>query len=168
MCSERLYTDVEPAAASVAALHWFLAAAAVAAATAATTTQDALEQALEVEHIDDAVPRIVLRLASSDGPDRTPLLICQRLVHAAMCVSRGMLIGVPDPGSGEPCFTALDPARPARCLLDGLIGGIQAVAALYATYVDLPGGDECDEVEWLHLAYEHIGAPLRLAELVPS
>lgn len=178
MCSERLHTDVEPAAAAVAALHWFLAAATVAAAAAGTTAQDALEQAVDVEHIDDAVPRVVLRLVASDDPDRTPLLICQRLLHVAMCLSRGMLIGVTDPDSGEPFFTTLDPARPARCLLDGLIGGIQAMGTLYATYVDLPGGDECDEVEWLQLAHEHFGAamrveaaaqaPHRLAELVTS
>lgn len=178
MCSERLYTDVEPAAAAVAALHWFLAAATVAASVAGSSPQDALEQALEVEAVDDAVPRVVLRLVASEDPDRTPLMICRQLMHAAMCLSRGMLIGVTDPDSGEPCFSTLDPARPARCLLDGLVGGIQAMAALYSTYVDLPGGDACDEVEWMELAHEYFAvavrveaaaqAPHRLAELVAS
>jgi hypothetical protein len=30
----------------------------------------------------------------------------------------------------------LDPSRPARCLLDGLVGAIQVLGALYPTYLD--------------------------------
>lgn len=166
MCSERLYTDVEPAAAAVAALHWFLAASTVAATAAGTTPADALDRAIELEHIDDAVPRVVLRLVASDDPERTPLLICRRLLQVAMSVSRGALIGVPDPESGEPCFTTLDPARPARSLLDGLVGGIQAMGALHAA-VD-PGADTPDQFDAAVRAEAAACAPRRLAELLAS
>lgn len=163
-CGEALYTDVEPAAAAVAALHWFLAAATVAAGAAGTTPQAALDQAMEVDYIDDAVPRVVLRLVARDDPDRTPLLICQRLLHVAMSLSRGALIGVTDPESGEPYLTTLDPMRPARCLLDGLVGGIQAMAVLYSTCLDAPG-EHFDAAVRVEAAAQ---APRRLAELVSS
>jgi len=80
----------------------------------------------------------------------------------------------------EPCFTALDPARPARCLLDGLVGGIQTLAALHATYLDPDLDPNVTRWSgWSWLARRHFDAavraeaaartPERLAELaVPS
>ena len=56
-----------------------------------------------------------------------------------MLQSEGMVLAPHDPEPGEPYFTVLDPSRPARCLLDGLVGAIQALGALYATYLDDSG-----------------------------
>jgi hypothetical protein len=73
-------------------------------------------------------------------------------------------------GPDEPYFTVLGPSRPARCLLDGLVGANQALGALYAAYVD--GG------EWTEAARQRFDAavreeaaartPERMAELVGS
>lgn len=141
-----------------------------------TTAVDALDQAEQVEYFDPAVARTVLRMAASERPDRTPLRIAEELLQMAVMASRGMLLAADTPVPAEPCFTALDPARPARCLLDGLVGGIQALAALHATYLDPELDPSCNEVEWLELARKHFDtavreeaaarAPERMAELV--
>jgi hypothetical protein len=147
MGSPRLYTEVEPSAAAVAAIHWFLAAVTVMERLAETTAEDTLDQAEQVEYFDSAVARTVLRMAAAGRPDRTPLGIAQELLQMAVMASRGMLLAASEPLQDEPCFTALDPARPARCLLDGLVGGIQALAALHSTYLDPELDPSCDEVE---------------------
>jgi hypothetical protein len=176
MGAERLYTDVEPAAAAVAAIHWFLAAVSVTASLAKTSPDEALDQAVSLEYFDDEVPRTVLRMSASDREDRTPLGIAQQLLHMAVLAGRGMLLATAEAVEDGPYFTALDPARPARCLLDGMIGGIQGIYGLYAACLDPSHDPECDEVEWLQLARRHFDAavrveasnraPERLAELV--
>jgi hypothetical protein len=161
MGSPRLYTEVEPSAAAVAAIHWFLAAVTVMERLAETAAEDAIDQAEQVEYFDSTVARTVLRMASSERPDRTPLGIAQELLQMAVLASRGMLLAASEPVPDEPCFTALDPARPARCLLDGLVGGIQALAALHATYLDSDFDPSCDEVEWLEHARTHFDVAVR-------
>lgn len=178
MGSPRLYTDVEPSAAAVAGIHWFLAAVTVMERLAQTTAEDAIDQAEQVEYFDSAVARTVVRMAAGGRPDRTPLGISQELLQMAVMASRGMLLAASEPVQDGPCFTALDPARPARCLLDGLVGGIQALAALHATYLDSDFDPGCDEVEWLEHARTHFDAavreeavaraPERMAELMVS
>ncbi len=84
---------------------------------------------------------------------RTPLTIGRNLLHAAMLQARGMVLAPHNPEPGEPYFTVLDPSRPAWCLLDGLVGAIQALAGLYAAYVD--GG------EWTEAACEGFDAAVR-------
>jgi hypothetical protein len=64
-----------------------------------------------------------------------------------------MVLTSHDPEPDEPYFTVLDPSRPARCLLDGLVGAIQALAGLYAAHVD--GG------EWTEAAREGFDAAVR-------
>lgn len=178
MGSPRLYTDVEPSAAAVAALHWFLAAITVTAAIADTTSEGALEQAEEVQYFDPAVAQTVLRMVAADDPDRTPLGIAGELLRSAVLASRGMVLTPAGPVPDEPCFLPLDPTRPARCLLDGLVGANQALGALYSTYLDPDLDPECDEVEWMDLSRRHFDAavrveaaaraPERLAELAVS
>ncbi|TQM08998.1 hypothetical protein [Pseudonocardia kunmingensis] len=176
MCSPRLYTDVEPAAAGVAAIHWFLAAVSVMERLADTTGEGALDKAEQVEYFDSAVAHTVVRMVAGGRPDRTPLAIAQELLQMAVMASRGLLIAPNEPVQDGPCFTALDPARPARCLLDGLVGGIQALAALHATHLECGFDPGCDEVEWMEHARTHFDeavrqeaaarAPERMAELV--
>jgi hypothetical protein len=153
MGSPRLFTEVEPSAAGVAAIHWFLAALAVVARHADLSEADALEEAGGVQYFDPAAPRAVLGNATSDDPDRTPLTIGRNLLQAAVLQARGMVLTPHDPEPDEPYFTVLDPSRPARCLLDGLVGAIQALGALYAAYVD--GG------EWTEAARERFDAAVR-------
>ncbi len=87
------------------------------------------------------------------------------MLQAAVLQSQGMVLTPYDPEPDEPYFTVLDPSRPARCLLDGLVGAIQALGALYATYLD-------DDVVWherFHAAVRDEAAarmPERMAELV--
>ena len=168
MGSPRLYTEVEPSAAGIAAIHWFLSAVAVVARHADLSEADALAEAERVQYFDPAAPRTMLGIAASDDPDRTPLTIGRNLLQAAVLQSRGMVLAPHDPEPDEPYFTVLDPSRPARCLLDGLVGAIQALGALYAAYVD--GG------EWTEGARERFDAavweeaavrtPERMSELV--
>jgi hypothetical protein len=66
--------------------------------------------------------------ATSEDPDRTTLTIGRNLLQAAVLQARGMVLTPHDPEPDEPYFTVLDPSRPARCLLDGLVGAIQALA----------------------------------------
>jgi hypothetical protein len=161
MGSPRLYTDVDSAAASVAALHWFLAAVTVVVTLAETTGEEALEQAEHVQQFDPAVPRAVLRLATSDDGDCSPLGIVCDLLQAAVLASHGLVWADRRSVPEEPRFTVLDPKRPARCLLNGLIGGLQALGALHATYLDTDEEPGCDEVEWLALARKHFDAAVR-------
>jgi hypothetical protein len=177
MCSPRLYTEVEPSAAAVAAIHWFLAAVSVMERLADTTGEGALDQAEQVEYFDSAVAHTGVRMVAGGRPDRTPLGIAQELLQMAVLASRGMLIAPSEPVQG-PSFTALDPARPARCLLDGLVGGIHALAALHVTYLGCGFDPGCSEVEWAEHARTHVDAavreeaaaraPERMAELVAS
>lgn len=178
MGSPRLYTEVEPSAAAVAAIHWFLAAVAVMERLAGSSAEDALDQAERVEYFDPAVARTILRMTTGGRPDRTSLGIAQELLQMAVLASRGMFLAVSEPVPDRPCFTALDPVRPARCLLDGLVGGIQALAALHATFLECGFDPSCDEVEWAEHARTHFDAavreeaaaraPERMAELVAS
>ncbi|WP_143517370.1 hypothetical protein [Pseudonocardia sp. MH-G8] len=176
MCGPGLYTQVEPAAAAVAAIHWFLAAVTVVERLARTTGEDVLEQAEQVEYFDSAVAGTVVRMAAVGRPDRTPLGIAQELLRMAVLTSRGMLLAPSEPAEDGPFFTALDPARPARCLLDGLVAGIQALAALHATHLECDFDPGCSEREWTEHARTHFDAavreeaaaraPERMAELV--
>jgi hypothetical protein len=140
MGSPRLFTEVEPSAAGIAAIHWFLAAVAVVARHADLSEADALDEAEGVQYFDPAAPGAVLRIATSE-PDCKPITIGRNLLQAAVLQNKGMVLTPYDPEPGEPYFTVLDPSRPARCLLDGLAGAIQALGALYATYLD-------DDSEW--------------------
>ncbi|GAA5133895.1 hypothetical protein [Pseudonocardia adelaidensis] len=156
----RLYTEVEPSAAGVAAIHWFFAAVDVVARLGGTSVEEALHRAHEEHYFDPAVPRAVLRISSAD-PDRTPLLIGRTLLQAAVLQGRGMILSPCDLEPGEPYFTVLDPVRPARCLLDGLVRGIQALGALHATYLDPELDPDCDRTEPGALADRHFDAAVR-------
>jgi hypothetical protein len=167
----RLYTEVEPSAAGVAAIHWFLAAVDVLARLGGTTGEEALDRAQEEHYFDPAVPRAVLRISSAD-PDRTPFLVGRTLLQAAVLQSRGMILGSYEPEPGESYFTVLDPTQPARCLLDGLVRGIQSLAALHATYLDPELDPDRDQFEPDRLFGAAVReeaaarAPERMAELV--
>jgi hypothetical protein len=165
MGSSRLFTEVEPSAAGIAAIHWFLAAVAVVARHADLSEAAALDEAEGVQYFDPTAPRAVLRIVTSDDLDRTPLTIGRNMLQAAVLQSQGVVLAPHDPERDEPYFTVLDPSRPARCLLDGLVGAIQALGALYATYLDSGG-------EWSECFDEAVRAEAsartaeRMAELV--
>jgi hypothetical protein len=176
MGSPRLYTEVEPSAAGIAAIHWFLAAVAVVARLADLSEADALDRAEHVQYFDPAVAQSVLRIAMFDDPGVAPLTMGRNMLQAAVFQSEGMVLTPRDPEPGEPYFTVLDPSRPARCLLDGLVGAIQALGALHATCLDPELGPECSEGQWAELARTHfdaavreeagVRAPERMSELV--
>jgi hypothetical protein len=174
MGSPRLYTEVEPSAAAVAAVHWFLAAVSVVERLTGTAGTDLLEHAEREQPFDPVVAEFVLDALGSELVDRTPLGLTRSLLRSAVLAARGMLVTTDHRVGDEPLFTVLDPARPARCLLDGLVGAIQALAALHAVHLD----PTRDDAEWMHLARAQFDAsvreeaaaraPERMAELVPS
>jgi hypothetical protein len=79
-----------------------------------------------------------------------------------------MVLTPHDPEPDEPYFTVLDPSRPARCLLDGLVGAIQALAELYAAHVDGGGWTEAARLGFDAAVREEaaVRTPERMSELV--
>jgi hypothetical protein len=145
MGSPRLFTEVDPTAAAVAATHWLRAAIDITIARTGLPDADALlAVAVPFGLADSVAVDVVLEHTRAGDP---PLAAVQCLVRAAMLAARGMVvhdIGDPDADPlDEPRFTVLDPLRPARSLLERLVGAIQACAFVYFRQVD-PGAVEPD------------------------
>lgn len=133
MGNEALFDEVDPTAASVAAVHWLQAAADVA--LPADDPLTALRSTAAAEGVGPAVADVVLRsLASGD----TPVTVVQDLVRAARLAARGF-VQVAEVEGEAPHVTLLDPGRPSRALLTGLTQGIQMCFVAFL--------DRCDPVE---------------------
>ncbi|MFR9749946.1 hypothetical protein ACL02S_02800 [Nocardia sp. 004] len=151
-----LFTEIDPASASVAAAHWLYAAAEVAGEAAEVPTTDVVAEAEGVESLHVETPTLVLeRLAAGD----TPTEVVLDLIAEAMAVGEGRIsapwdfvarvaeieaqahrFGV-DADTRQTMLTGfrisrLDPARPALDLLEDLLDGIRGCLLLYSAHID--------------------------------
>ncbi|MEU7631349.1 hypothetical protein AB0C34_15370 [Nocardia sp. NPDC049220] len=151
-----LFTELDPASASVAAAHWLYAAAEVAGEVASVPTTDVVTEADDIEALQVETPTLVLeRLTAGE----TPTDVVVDLIAEAMAVHEGR---VPAPWSlvarvadieaqahkfGVDADTRdamlagfrishLDPARPALDLLEDLLDGIRGCLLLYTAHTD--------------------------------
>ncbi|WP_433722631.1 hypothetical protein ACQP0C_22090 [Nocardia sp. CA-129566] len=149
-----LFTELDPASASVAAAHWLYAAAEVAGELAGVATADVVVEADDIEALQVETPTLVLeRLTAGE----TPTEIVVDLIAEAMAVSEGH---VPAPWAvvarvaeieeqarkfdldgatrsallDEFRISRLDPTRPALDLLEDLLDGIRGCLLLYAAH----------------------------------
>jgi hypothetical protein len=143
----RLFTEVDPTAAAVAAAHWLQAAAHVVAELADTDPAQVVLRADDIEALAVETPTLVLeRLATGE----TPREVVTDLVAEAMAVAEGrvpdlaqLLQRVEEIGQraskygtqadhlreamlSELRITPLDPSRPSRDLLEDLLDGLLA------------------------------------------
>ncbi|MDN5916650.1 MAG: hypothetical protein L0I76_16360 [Pseudonocardia sp.] len=140
MGCERLFTDVEPTAASVAGTHWLQAAAEVTGTLCDRDPEQVLALADEI----NGGSRMVARRVLSQLVERSAQDVVGDLIRAAVLASRGYLTIRPEGLEEEPVVTLLDPACPGRCLLEGIVDGIQACFTVYLDEVtarERPGRD---------------------------
>ena len=129
--TEALLAEVEPTAACIAAAHWLAAAVDLTLRSIGRTeTRYVLNSEDAAEPFDTVAPRIVVDLIAAGS---SPLAAVQRLVRPAMEAARGF---VP---TGEDCtvpgLIVLDPARPARHLLDRLLLALRTCERVYVDQV---------------------------------
>lgn len=161
--TEQLLTSVDPAAASVAAAHWLVAAATVAGQSAGREPWEVFAESDDIQACSIEVPALVVEQVIEG--QRTPREVVLGLLADAAIVRRG---GVPDPdaiaeqiegldrlaehfpdGEGEGLTartTPLDPLRPARDLLEHLLDGLGSSQLLYLDTANDPD-DNADLIE---------------------
>ncbi|MEV4290886.1 hypothetical protein AB0K40_35705 [Nonomuraea bangladeshensis] len=151
---ETLFTEIDPAAAAVAAAHWLDAAAAVTAEYAGLPATQIVVEADTIEALPHETPTLVLELMADGASPRQAVM---SLIREALRVAEGE---IPDlaqlqqrinaaerllaqwrEDQREPRLdalglrlTPLDPARPALDLLEDLLSGIRGCWLLYAEY----------------------------------
>lgn len=163
--SDKLFQNVDPTAAAVAAAHWLQAAADVAAELADRDPTEVVIEADDIEALPVHTPTLVLeRLDAGE----TPREVVIDLIRTAMTAAEGRVAdprllpelidetnriaeqirrpGEEDPlDSLQPRITPLDPARPAPDLLEDLLYGIRGCWLLYREYADTDYDDDLDE-----------------------
>jgi hypothetical protein len=160
----RLFTEVDPTAAAVAATHWLLAAVDVTLArTGLRDAEEVLAAAARFGLDDTVAVEVVLDHTGAGDP---PLAAVLCLVRSAMLAARGMVVhDVGDPTAdprGEPRFTVLDPLRPARSLLEHLVRAIQMSALVHLEKVDAGAVDPGADIERLDAARRVFEAEVRV------
>lgn len=134
MGSEELFDEVDSTAACVAAAHWLQAALDVVATVVDEGDPlDVLESAAEEQGADLGGVCTVLQVLQVGNP---PLAVVQNLVRSALQAARGMVLPgdlgpEDDVVDGEPRFTLLDPLRPTRALLSGLVRAVQVCFTVF-------------------------------------
>jgi hypothetical protein len=143
MGGEALFDEVDPTAASVAAVHWLQAAVDVALPADGPLT--ALRSAAAGEGVGLAVADVVLRALDAGHPS---LVIVQDLVRAARLAARGY-VQMREAEGEPPHVTVLDPERPSRALLSDLTRTIQMCFMVFLDRCD-PADVEGDG-DWMEL-----------------
>lgn len=166
---ERLFTEVDPASAAVAAAHWLQAAADVAAEVSDLDAVSVVAVADDIEALPHETPTVVLELMDQGASPREAVTA---LIRDALLVAEGL---VPDAGglvqTVEDALvqterlreeeglvdavlagiraTPLDPARPALDLLEDLLAGIHGCWLIYNEYTadGAPIDDEDDDAD---------------------
>ncbi|MCK2241906.1 MULTISPECIES: hypothetical protein [unclassified Crossiella] len=156
--SDRLFAEVDPVAASVAAAHWLQAAADVAGEAAGRDPRQVVLEADDIEAIQVRTPTLVLERLN-DG--ETPRQVVTSLIAEAMVAATGHIpdlaalieqineaeaqarrlgkqVGEVREALMPDRITTLDPARPAQDLLEDLLDGIRGCWLLYREYDDGP------------------------------
>jgi hypothetical protein len=167
--SDALFTDLDPTAAAVAAAHWLRAAAQVTADLSGIAATRVVLEADNIEALPVQTPTLVLeRMHAGQSPRRVVL----DLVQDAITVAEGglrdphalttQLAGLEESAAAYPeqqreslreallsefRTTPLDPARPARDLLEDLLAGIRGCWLIYHEYADLEDEDEEYELD---------------------
>lgn len=146
MGSERLFTEVGPMAAAVAALEWLGAAVLVACRRGGHESVTALLG--HAQAVTDKDLRVVVELFRHPTTEATQLvheLLQEAVLAATGCFLVGPEVGFDGarplddggPGDGEPpgecraLTTLLDPEEPGRSLLEGILAGVQACFEVY-------------------------------------
>jgi hypothetical protein len=160
---ERLFTEVDPAAAAVAAAHWLKAAADVAARVAGIEATSVVERGDDIETLPHETPTVVLALIEEGASPREAVTA---LIRDALLVAEGLVPNVvglvqavedalvdaeragEEEGLADALLagiraTPLDPARPALDLLEDLLAGIHGCWLVYDECVG--GGEEAAE-----------------------
>lgn len=159
-----LFTEIEPAAAAIAAAHWLQAAADVTTEATGYATTEIVQEADNIEALAHETPTIVLEhLELGLSPYET----VTTLIRGAMTVAEGKIPDLSellenitqvemlaqqhqDPGLRlallkELRTTPLDPKRPAHDLLEDILDGIRGCWLIYQE--DAPEDDDfVDEV----------------------
>lgn len=163
-CS-RLFNEVDPTAAAVAAAHWLQAAADVTSDAADIDPTMVVAEADDIEALQVRTPSLVLELLNAGGKPRE---VVTALVGEAMEVAEGRIpnlagllqqivdaehqaqnYGVRADEAREALLpdrvTPLDPARPAQDLLEDLLDGIRGCWLLYREYAEVDGSEPSDD-----------------------
>ncbi|MFG6194437.1 hypothetical protein [Nonomuraea sp. JJY05] len=150
--SEELITQIDPAAAAIAAAHWLHAAAAT---TGRHVRQHPAQVVAEGDHLRPLAVESLVEIVSAISFGATPRQTVMPLIRHTLHVAEGHLCGVtdakrriaaaerlvartridhPHAGRDSVCLpiTSLDPARPALDLLDKLMAGIHGCWLQYA------------------------------------
>lgn len=180
----RLFNEVDPTAASVAAAHWLQSAADVTAEVADTDPTIVVTEADDIEALAVRTPSLVLELLNAGEP---PHKVVTSLISEAMAAAEGHIPNVS--GLVEQLVEAeqqarqygdrgdeirqalmpdhlspLDPSRPAQDLLEDLLDGVRGCRLLYGEYAEMPDADELgDEAD--DERYERRDAELEAAFL---
>lgn len=156
--SIELFTELDPASASVAAAHWLLAAAEVAGEMAGVPCTDVVVEADDIEALQVETPTLVLeRLDAGESPTEVVVdLIAEAMaVHEGRVPAPWAVVGrvaeieeqarkfEVDADTREAMLAGfrisrLDPSRPALDLLEDLLDGIRGCLLLYAAHTDDP------------------------------
>ncbi|MEV4014245.1 hypothetical protein AB0J35_27460 [Nonomuraea angiospora] len=149
---EELNTQIDPAAAAIAAAHWLHAAAAT---TGRRVRQHPVQVVAEGDHLRPLAVESLVEIVSAISFGATPRQTVMPLIRHTLHVAEGHLCGVTDakrriaaaerlvaktridhphssPDSVCLPITSLDPARPALDLLDNLMAGIHGCWLQYA------------------------------------
>lgn len=141
MGGERLFDEVDPTAASVAAVHWMLAAVDVTLRqSGGDDPVHVLGPAADAEGHDLIGAEAVLALLRGG---HSPLEVVQNLVGSAVLAAGGMILrGDPEPDpayqdtDAESRYTLLNPLHPSRALLSDLTRTVQICFTVFAEHVD--------------------------------
>ena len=162
---ERLFVDLDPTAASVAAAHWLKAAADVVAEVSGMPAAQVLFAADDIEALPVETPSEVLELF---GFSSTAYRIVVESVSDAMLVAEGIVAdlgallvqhdagddGEPEDEAAPVRLTPLDPQRPALDLLEDLLTGIRGCRLVYEEYADRDGTDASIDAQFCEAVRE--------------
>ncbi|KAB8183921.1 hypothetical protein FH608_048690 [Nonomuraea phyllanthi] len=166
---EALFTEIDPAAAAIAAAHWLDAAATVTAESTGLPATQIVAEADNIEALPHETPTLVLELMA-DGA--TPRQAVMPLIRNALRVAEGEIPDItalqqritaaeqlldkrredqsePNLDALDLRITPLDPARPALDLLEDLLSGIRGCWLLYAEdATEFDEAEDLDDEEW--------------------
>jgi hypothetical protein len=163
----RLFAEVDPTAAAVAAAHWLRAAAEVASDQSGGEATEVIMEADDIEALPHESPTLVLKALDAGA---SPRAVVTGLIRNAMAVAEGKIpslaaltakvqeaerLAAGHPGDpslravllSEVRPTPLDPARPALDLLEDLLQGIYGCWLIFREYADRDEDDGHGEAD---------------------
>ncbi|MCW0211821.1 MAG: hypothetical protein OJJ54_00515 [Pseudonocardia sp.] len=156
MGSEDLFTEVDGMAAATAAVAWLHAAADVTATLTGLGADGVLEQAERIQGGDLTTALHVVEMAAA----MSPVAVARELAGPAVLAGRGLLLADAH-AHDEPRFTLVDPARPARSLLESVVKGIQGCFVVYSEHLAPDRFADTGEGRWIDIARESFDEAVR-------